>query len=138
MLVYLQSFLAITMGIFATATDFKDKKIYNKTLLCTIVISFLLYIVMWNQIDVELIKNYIINLAISTVISFLFFYFKIWAAGDAKMFITMIIMIPFELYEVDTINVFPGIYMMIIGNILGYIYPIVDLIKSKFSIQLKD
>ena len=32
----------------------------------------------------------------------------------------------------------PGIYMMIIGNILGYIYPIVDLIKSKFSIQLKD
>ena len=29
MLVYLQSFVAITIGILTTITDFKEKKIYN-------------------------------------------------------------------------------------------------------------
>ena len=32
----------------------------------------------------------------------------------------------------------PGLYIMIVGNIMAYIYPVMELIKSKFSIQLKN
>lgn len=128
MLVYLQSFMALLMGIWATITDFREKKIYNKTIIYGVIISFILYIVMWKQIDMELIKNYAINLSISIVISFLFFYFKIWAAGDAKLFIAMIIMIPFELYEVDTTNIFPGIYLLIIIFSIAFLYVVVETI----------
>ena len=74
MLVYLQSFVAVAIGILSTVTDFKEKKIYNKTIICGVSISLLLYIVLWNQIDMELIKSYVINLGISVLISFLFFY----------------------------------------------------------------
>ena len=128
MLVYLQSFVAVAIGILSTVTDFKEKKIYNKTIICGVSISLLLYIVLWNQIDMELIKSYVINLGISVLISFLFFYFKIWAAGDAKLFIAMIIMIPFELYEVDTTNVFPGIYLLIIIFSVAFIYVVIETI----------
>ena len=128
MLVYLQSFVAVAIGILSTVTDFKEKKIYNKTIIGGVSISLLLYIVLWNQIDMELIKSYVINLGISVLISFLFFYFKSWAAGDAKLFIAMIIMIPFELYEVDTTNVFPGIYLLIIIFSVAFIYVVIETI----------
>lgn len=128
MLVYLQSFVAVTVGILAAFTDFKEKKIYNKTIIFGIALSLLLYIVLWNQIDMELIKSYIINLGISILISFLFFYFKVWAAGDAKLFIAMIIMIPFELYEVDTTNIFPGIYLLILIFSVAFIYVVIETI----------
>lgn len=128
MLVYLQSFVAVTVGILATFTDFKEKKIYNKTIIFGVALSLLLYIVLWNRIDMELIKSYIINLGISILISFLFFYFKVWAAGDAKLFIAMIIMIPFELYEVDTSNIFPGIYLLILIFSVAFIYVVIETI----------
>ena len=75
MLAYLQSFIALIIGILATITDFREKKIYNKTIIYGVIVSFILYIVMWKQIDMELIKNYVINLSISILISFLFFSF---------------------------------------------------------------
>lgn len=139
MLVYLQSFVAVVIGILATVTDLKKKKIYNKTIICGIVVSILLYIVLWNQIDIELIKSYVINLAISILISFLFFYFKIWAAGDAKLFIAMTMMIPFELYEVDITNVFPGIYLLITIFSVAFIYVVIETIFlwSKDNEKLK-
>ena len=128
MLAYLQSFIALIIGILATITDFREKKIYNKTIIYGVIVSFILYIVMWKQIDMELIKNYVINLSISILISFLFFYFKIWAAGDAKLFIAMIIMIPFELYEVDLSNIFPGIYLLIIIFSIAFLYVVMETI----------
>ena len=139
MLVYLQPFVAITIGILTTITDFKEKKIYNKTIIYGVITSLIIYAALWKQIDIELIKNYVINLGISILISFLFFYFKIWAAGDAKLFIAMIIMIPFELYEVDTTNVFPGIYLLIIIFSIAFFYVVIETIflwtkdKQKFQ-----
>ena len=41
MLVYLQSFVAITIGILTTITDFKEKKIYNKTIIYGVITSLM-------------------------------------------------------------------------------------------------
>lgn len=122
MLVYIQSVIAIVLGIITSVTDFKNKKIYNKNIILALILSFFVYIVLWNQIEIMYIKNYLINLAISLVISFLFFYFKIWAAGDAKLFLTILVMIPYELYEVETSNVFPALYLLIMIFSVAFIY----------------
>ena len=51
----------------------------------------------------------------------------------------MIIMIPFELYEVDTTNVFPGIYLLIIIFSIAFFYVVIETIflwtkdKQKFQ-----
>lgn len=128
MLVYIQSIIAILLGIVAAITDFKDKKIYNKNVLIAITASILSYFIFYKQIETMYIKNYLINLLISVVISFLFFYFKIWAAGDAKLFFALIIMIPFEIYEVPTSNVFPALYLLIMIFCTAFIYVVLETI----------
>lgn len=122
MLLYIQSIIAIILGIISSITDFKNKKIYNKNIILAVIVSIFTYAVLWNQIELIYIKNYLINLGIGVVISFLFFYFKIWAAGDAKLFLAIVIMIPYELYEVETNNVFPGLYLLIMIFSVAFIY----------------
>ena len=113
MLVYIQSFIAIILGIASTITDFKEKKVYNKCVICGVLCSIAVYFIFWKEIEIDYIKNYILNFIISILISFLFFYFKIWAAGDAKLFIAIVFMIPFEVYEISRLNVFPAINILI-------------------------
>lgn len=122
MLVYIQSIIAIVLGIISSVTDFKNKKIYNKNIILAVILSVFTYVVLCNQIEVMYIKNYLINLGISVAISFLFFYFKIWAAGDAKLFLAIVLMIPYEIYEVQTSNVFPALYLLIMIFGIAFIY----------------
>lgn len=145
MLVYIQSIIAIVLGIISAITDFKNKKIYNKNIIWAVMVSVFIYAVLWNQIEVIYIRNYLINLGISIGISFLFFYFKIWAAGDAKLFLAIVVMIPYELYEVETNNVFPALYLLIIIFSVAFIYVFFETIylwtkdkeKSKKIKELK-
>lgn len=128
MLVYIQSIIAIALGVVSSITDFKNKKIYNKNIIWAIAISIFTYLVLWKQIEIIYIKNYIINLGISIVISFLFFYLKIWAAGDAKLFIAIVFMIPYEIYEVKVKNVFPALYLLIIIFSIAFFYIVIETI----------
>ena len=139
MLVYIQGMIAIIIGIVSSITDFKNKKIYNKNLIVALIISVLIYLILWKQIEVTYIKNYLINLFTSIIISFLFYYFKIWAAGDAKLFLAIIFMIPYEIYEVDTTNIFPALYMLIMIFSVAFVYVAIETIylwikdKEKFN-----
>ncbi len=139
MLVYIQSIIAIVLGIISSVTDLKNKKIYNKNIILAVIISILIYVIFWNQVEVQYIKNYLINLGIGIVISFLFFYFRIWAAGDAKLFLAIIMMIPYELYEVESDNVFPALYLLIMIFGVAFIYVAIETvylwIKDKEKIE---
>lgn len=139
MLVYIQSVIAIILGIISSITDFKDKKILNKYIIASVVLSTIVYIIFWKQITYEYIVNYIINLVISLIISFSFFYFKIWAAGDAKLFLAIVYMIPFDIYETNTHNIFPAIYLMIMIFGIAFLYVFFETIylwiKDKNKIE---
>lgn len=138
MLIYIQSIIAIALGIVSFITDVKDKKIYNKNIITAFIISSLVYAIFWKEIDTFLILNFMINLGISILISFIFYYFKIWSAGDAKLFLAIIYMIPYELYETKTNNYFPGLYILILIFSTAFIYVVFETIflwikdKEKF------
>lgn len=139
MLVYIQSIIAIILGIVSSITDFKNKKIYNKNILIAVGLSVLTYIIFLKQIEIAYIKNYTINLVISIVISFLFFYLKIWAAGDAKLFLAIVFMIPFEIYEVETKNLFPALILLIMIFSIAFLYVVLETcylwIKDKEKLE---
>lgn len=122
MLVYMQSIIAIGLGVVSAYTDFKEKKIYNKSILIAVIISIFTYVVFYKEIEIIYIKNYIINILISIIISLLFYYFKIWAAGDAKLFIAITLMIPYQIYETCTKNVFPALFLLIMIFGIAFIY----------------
>lgn len=128
MLVYIQSIIAIILAGIASITDFKNKKIYNKTIIIAICISIFTYIICWRQIEFIYLKNYLINLFISGIIAFIFFCFRIWAAGDAKLFFALVFMIPYEIYEVQMYNIFPAIYIMIMIFSIAFIYVVLETI----------
>ena len=72
MLPYIQSIIAIILGIVSSITDLKDKKIYNKNILIALIISAISYAIFFKQIEIGYIPNFIMNLIITIVISFLF------------------------------------------------------------------
>lgn len=128
MLIYIQSLIAVFLGIISLITDVKDKKIYNKNIIIAIIVSSFIYAIFWKQIDIIYFKNYVINIIISLFISFIFYYFKIWSAGDAKLFLAIIYMIPFEIYENEIQNFFPGLYILILIFSSGFLYVVFETI----------
>ena len=140
MLVYVQSIISIMIGIISAITDFKKKKIYNKYLICAIFVSAITYLIFWKQIEFNLINKYVLNLLISVGISFAFFYFKIWAAGDAKLFLALVFMIPYEIYETNEFNIFPALYLLIMIFGIAFIYIVIDTIylwtKDKKKVEV--
>ena len=128
MLPYIQSIIAIILGIVSSITDLKDKKIYNKNILIALIISAISYAIFFKQIEIGYIPNFIMNLIITIVISFLFCYFKIWAAGDAKLFLAITFMIPYKIYEVEVTNIFPALNLLIIIFCVAFIYVFLETI----------
>lgn len=124
MLVYIQALIAIVLGVVSSITDFKNKKIYNKNIIIAVGLSGLTYLIFFKQI--ENLQSYLINLIISIIISFIFFYLKIWAAGDAKLFLAIVFMIPFELYEVSDKNIFPALILLIMMFSIAFIYVVFE------------
>lgn len=133
MLPYIQSTIAIILGIVSSVTDLKNKKIYNKNIIVALFISAISYAILYKQIEIKYIPNFTLNLIISALISFVFYYFKIWAAGDAKLFLTITFMIPYEIYEVETSNVFPALNLLIIIFCVAFIYVFFETIFLWFK-----
>lgn len=128
MMKYLLGLVAIILGVIATKSDFQEMKIYNKNIKWAVIVSSAIYLICFREIEVSYLDNYLINLGISLVISFLFFYFKIWAAGDAKLFLAIVFMIPYSVYGVDINNVFPALNLLIIIFSIAFIYVVLESI----------
>ena len=128
MLNYVQSTIALILGIIASITDFKDKKIYNKHIIIACIISVCTYIYFFKEIETEYIRNSSINFIITLIISLCFYYFRIWAAGDAKLFVAIIFMIPYNVYETQIKNVFPALNLLIIIFSIAFIYIFIETI----------
>ena len=140
MLIYIQCIIAVILGVVSTITDFKNKKIYNKNIIYVLMASLFIYIVLWKQITIQYITNYCINIIISVIISFSFYYFKIWSAGNAKLFLAIIIIIPYNIYNVEKTNLFPALYLLIIIFSIGFFYVVLETlvlwVKDKKRIQI--
>ena len=95
MLLYLIFICAV-----AAVTDWKRGKIYNKWLkagMCPgIVLAFLYYF--WHR---ELISLFLTNLLSALVIAILFFAWKLWGAGDSKLWLFVNFIYPAGWYAVS-------------------------------------
>lgn len=127
MLVYLQCTIAIILCIISSFTDIKSKKIYNKILVIFVCLSSIIYIIFYNEIEYNFLLQFV-NVLVSILISFLFYYYNIWAAGDAKLFIILSFIIPRSIYEANILNLFPSVILLVIIFIVAYLYVIIETI----------
>ena len=95
------------IGFITSYEDFKASKIKNKWVFLGLSYSLLAYSLIlilykWNLINPYLLWNFdkwCINLLISSVVAYLLWYFKMWGAGDAKLFICYSSLIPIGQYS---------------------------------------
>ncbi|MEG1930920.1 MAG: hypothetical protein RR131_07245, partial [Anaerovorax sp.] len=105
----------LLLGIRTTYTDIRWHKAYNRDLAAFAIIGSLIQIVYFYMSEANAI-DYIINFGFSVALSYMFYIFHIWAAGDAKLFFTSVLLIPCDFYTISSYEIFPAFY------VLGFIF----------------
>lgn len=123
----------IVFCIHATITDLKSGVVKNKLLLCgagiALVLDFLYYYIFARAFFLA----FLINLAVMIFLSILFYALHMWAAGDSKLLIFVICLIPARIYYSGE-NVAATVLIMIAIFSLAFLY----YIAESFVIGIKD
>ena len=126
--------------VYVTITDLKNSIIQNKVILTSGAIAIVLNILYFIFFAEELFVAYCINVGVMAFISIVFYALHIWAAGDSKLLILMIMLIPTRLYFAGNIVSTTVIIIIMIFS-FAYIYTIVESIyiglkeKNLFKIE---
>lgn len=120
---YLSLIPLTIIGLICFYTDVKYGKIFNKwiglSLLCILFIYIFLFfdIIFLNEQANEKGINYILASLINGFIAFfggyLLWYFKFWAAADAKLFAVYAFLIPLHFYSKSYLPIFPSFNLLI-------------------------
>ena len=114
--------MVIFVGIISSYTDIKYKKIGNRLIMSGIAYAFFLniflasYSLLKGSIQAHIIinhyLNYILNSLAALIVSFFMWRSGIWNAGDAKLFIVFVFLLPLSVYSRSYIDFFPAIALL--------------------------
>lgn len=143
-MIYLEALMltiAFSVLIVSSVNDIKKGIIPNKILLAGLLSGIAFDVVYYIFFYQEGFANFIINLAVVTFLSLLFYFLNIWAAGDSKMLITVFAVIPSRLYSPMALNVLPCFVLIMCVFISAFVYVISDTviksIQEKRKLQIK-
>ena len=125
----------LIVSITGSITDIRSGKVKNKHLIISI-IAWLLSVVFYSLLTHKpayLINRYTVcNLILSCLLSLVFYLLDIWAPGDIKIFLFIVLSFPFEFYTHKSGNLFPSLDIVIFSFAAGYLYlASASLIKSR-------
>ena len=111
----------VTMCIYVTITDFKQGIIQNKVLIVAGIVGLAANIPYYLIYSRTYFIAFLLNLIIMSIISIMFYALHIWAAGDSKLLILTIFLMPARLYYQGN-NVTATVVIMIIIFSIAYLY----------------
>ena len=119
--------IIIFIGNITSLEDFKHSKIRNKLVLVGLIYAAIIYLLAWliyyltGKQDLGLAASFIwnfdkwcINLIISTAVAYLLWHFKMWGAGDAKLFIAYAALIPMGQYSKVYFNYYFASFLLML------------------------
>lgn len=125
---------------YVTVTDLKNGIIQNKVVFSAAIVAIVLNVVYFVFFAEEFFIAYLINVGVMSFVSITFYALHIWAAGDSKLLILTIMLIPTRLYyEGNMVSATVVIIIMIFS--FAYIYTVGESIyigikeKNLFKIQ---
>lgn len=116
-------FLILVILIIGTYMDLKYGIIPNKLVVPFILIGFIY----------KLFFSFSINLLIACFISLFLFYMKIWAGGDCKLYLAIILLMPNTLVESSFYGISLVVWIPILAFLMGYFYVIGDSFYQKIK-----
>jgi len=112
---YLLAFCALFIGGITAYEDFRFGKIRNKWILLGLGLGIFLLVTSFfkNDLSNDLFSKILINALVSLFLGYLFWYFDLWAAGDAKLFFVLALLLPFKFYWHNYLPIFPSLVILI-------------------------
>ena len=107
------------LGIITTYEDIRFGKIRNRWTITAIAYSLLAYsfIIIYNLINSALNHIYLLELSVNFIFAILVGYglwhFRIWSAGDGKLFISFAFLLPLSIYQYGYQPFIPSITLLI-------------------------
>lgn len=147
MIVYYFLSIIVFLGIITSYQDIKIGKIRNKWILLALVFSFIMNIILFfsNSISGNEILLLLSNLGITIIFSFILWNFSFWSAGDAKLFIAYVALIPIGFYTAPFFRFFAAFDLFLNMIVLFFAYILIrkiikiplTKIKSSFLTSIK-
>jgi len=134
----------ILLGIITGYQDIKYGKIRNRWIIYSLIYSLLVYLVLISfyfftgMVNKTYILELFTNFLFAVAVGFGLWYFKVWTAGDGKLFIAFAVLIPFGFYSNSYFKFIPSINLLINIFVIGLIVMLIFmLIFSKFRYYRK-
>ena len=134
--------LFTVFGLLMSYTDIRYKKAYNKFVVFFMPIGVAIQ-VLSILLSNEYFSQIVLNLTLISLISILFYVFRVWAAGDAKVTIVMMLLISYNIYGKQ--KLIPALYIIGFTFTIALIYILIDSIylcacdiRKKAVISVKD
>lgn len=130
----------ILIGFFCIFTDFKYKKIYNNAIVAGLLygLFFFIYFLIQEQ-NLLYIQSVLINFIISIILSYFFWFFKFWTAGNAKLFSLFCFLLPLSFYEHTNFPYFPSLNILInffaLLMVFLLVLSIINIFKQNFFLK---
>ncbi len=130
--------LFLSLGLITSITDFREGKIYNKTLVSFLIIGILLNTIYYGYFAQDLIGIFFANFIVASIISLLLFYTHAIAGGDCKLILVLLLLYPANYYIVYGNSNITLFFSLGISIFYAYIYMFVSssykLINKKQSL----
>ena len=126
----------ILLGLITSIEDIKFGKIRNKWVGIALIYALIVHvgIILSVFVDVGINMEYIGqllgNILIATIVGFMFWHFKLWTAGDGKLFIAFAALLPLSVYHYGYISFFPSGVLIINIFMPGLIFLIPYMIMK--------
>lgn len=132
--------LLIIISIATSINDFKNGNIPNKLMLWGLFTGIILDFIYYWKFE-HTVGIFLINLGVVSLVSILFYGFHVWSAGDSKLSILLMLLVPDRIYTSHSGNVAPCILIFIFIFSIGFIYVIVESVilmaKRRDTVNLK-
>jgi len=124
--------LMFSTCLYVTITDLKNSIIENKILLASFLVGLILNAIYYGVICREYFIIFLLNFAVMTAISIVFYAMHFWAAGDSKMLIAVVFLLPAGLYY-NGKNISAAVALIIIIFSIAFIYTVIESIVIGIS-----
>lgn len=114
--------LFLSLGLITSITDFREGKIYNKTLVSFLIIGIQLNTIYYGYFAQDLIGIFFANFIVASIISLLLFYTHAIAGGDCKLILVLLLLYPANYYIVYGNSNITLFFSLGISIFYAYIY----------------
>lgn len=135
---YLTCGIIFLLCIVSTYTDRKENIIKNKYLLsigCLALISNWISFYLYMEAN---IKEYFVTIGMSLCFCFLLYFMKIWAGGDCKLYLFIVLGVPSGFVTKTFFHLSLLLWIPLFAFFMGYIYIIYDSFQIKRKESKKD